>query len=81
VWPYALLGESAWANYQLLCGNCNARKNAFVNTQIRKLLGGGEFRRMIVDYLRGAVQDDRLSLGIEPADLLRYGVAGQDERR
>src|SRR5207249_11291117 len=70
VWPYALCGESSWGNYQLICGSCNASKNAFIDTKIRNLLGAGEFRRMVVEYVRNAVADGRLTLDVELNDLL-----------
>src|SRR5437588_6921592 len=35
IWPYSLFGETAWTNYQLICGNCNAAKSNRLDTEIR----------------------------------------------
>lgn len=70
IWPYSLCGESSWANYQLICGSCNASKNAFIDSQIRSILGGGEFRRMVVEYLRKAIEAGSLGPDIGLLNLL-----------
>lgn len=59
IWPYSLFGDSSWANYQLICGSCNARKRAFIDDSVRRVLGDGSFRQFVCDYLRKAA-DDRL---------------------
>lgn len=52
IWPYSLFGETAWENFQLICGNCNARKSNFVHTEIRKALGSGMFRNLVATFLK-----------------------------
>lgn len=52
VWPYSLFGETSWANYQLICGGCNASKSNRIEIDIRLVLGNGEFRSMVVAFLR-----------------------------
>jgi len=51
VWPYSLFGETVWENYQLICGNCNAGKGNFVETELRRALGRGDFRCMVASHL------------------------------
>lgn len=51
VWPYSFFGATTWANYQLLCAQCNSRKSNFLDTDIRQLLGTEEFRQIIVSHL------------------------------
>jgi hypothetical protein len=53
VWPYSLFGESSWENYQLLCGGCNASKGNRLRGDVRRTLGEGSFRAMVVNYLKG----------------------------
>jgi hypothetical protein len=60
VWPYSLFGESSWANYQLICGNCNASKSNKLETDVRRVLGDGEFRRMVARFLCQQVETGRL---------------------
>ncbi len=60
IWPYSLFGESSWANYQLICGGCNARKRAFVDDSIRRVLGDGTFRECVCDHLRIALEAGRI---------------------
>jgi hypothetical protein len=55
IWPYSLFGETAWENYRLICGSCNAAKRDYIDSEIQRLLGCGEFRRIIRDYLSGLV--------------------------
>jgi hypothetical protein len=57
-WPYSLFGESSWANYDLICGTCNARKSNFIDTTIRLVLGAGEFRKIVCDYLRAKIAQE-----------------------
>lgn len=60
IWPYSLFGETSWANYQLICGSCNARKRNFIDDAIRRILGDGLFRRTVSTYLNQAAKDDRI---------------------
>lgn len=60
VWPYSLFGDSSWANYQLICGSCNARKRDFIDSAIRDVLGGGQFRKLVCEYLRQAASTGNL---------------------
>jgi hypothetical protein len=60
VWPYSLFGESSWANYQLICGNCNASKSNKLETDVRRVLGDGEFRRMVSLFLCQQIETGRL---------------------
>lgn len=69
IWPYSLFGESSWANYQLICGSCNARKRAFIDDSVRRVLGDGSFRQIVCDQLRKAV-DARLIDRIASVELL-----------
>lgn len=77
IWPYSLLGESTWENYQLICGNCNARKRDFVDREIRALLGHGVFRKQVCDFLRSAVSNGKLD-GNDMARLLLGRDAGAE---
>jgi len=52
IWPYSLFGETSWANYQLICGSCNAAKSNRLDGDVRKLLGSGEFRNQFATFLR-----------------------------
>lgn len=52
IWPFSLFGETSWENYRLICGSCNIRKSNFVDRNIRQALGQGEFRNLIIDFLR-----------------------------
>ncbi|MDZ4685113.1 MAG: HNH endonuclease [Planctomycetaceae bacterium] len=63
IWPYSLFGESSWANYQLICGSCNARKRDFVEHAIRLVLGDGSFRRIVCGHLEEAVAAGKLTPG------------------
>lgn len=60
VWPYSLFGETAWSNYQLICGNCNAAKSNRLDRDIRKVLGNGAFRQIVSEFLRKHVDDGTL---------------------
>ena len=51
IWPYSMFGETAWENYQLICGACNAAKSNCLDREVRRVLGKGEFRRMVHEYL------------------------------
>lgn len=51
IWPYSFFGATTWANYQLLCSQCNARKSNYLDTEIRRILGTEEFLKIIVSYL------------------------------
>ena len=61
VWPYSLFGETSWANYQLICGNCNAVKSNKLETDVRRLLGVGEFRLMVCEFLRKQRETGKLA--------------------
>ena len=61
VWPYSVFGESSWANYQLICGNRNASKSNKLETGVRRVLGDGEFRRMVSTFLRGQIEAGKLA--------------------
>ena len=60
VWPYSLFGESSWANYQLICGNCNASKSNKLETDVRRVLGDGEFRNMVSRFLCQQIETGKL---------------------
>jgi hypothetical protein len=60
IWPYSLFGETSWANYQLICGSCNARKRDFVDSSVRKVLGEGAFRKLVCDFLRSAAEKGQI---------------------
>lgn len=60
IWPYSLMGETSKENYQLLCGACNSRKKDFVNNEVRKILGDGSFRGMVLQYLTNHI--DRINV-------------------
>jgi 5-methylcytosine-specific restriction endonuclease McrA len=60
IWPYSLFGETTWENYQLICGECNARKGNRLDVQIRKALGKGKFREIISTFLRERVSAGEL---------------------
>lgn len=67
VWPYSLFGESSKENYQLICAPCNNKKKNFVSHRLRELLGRGEFRSLVVDFLQsshlqGEVTEEELML-------------------
>jgi hypothetical protein len=61
VWPYSLFGETSWNNYQLICGNCNESKSNKLDTEVRRILGGGEFRRIVHEFLRSQIEAGRLT--------------------
>jgi hypothetical protein len=61
IWPFSLFGESSWANYQLICGSCNARKRDFVDEAVRKILGDGHFRGLVCETLRVAAHTGKIS--------------------
>jgi hypothetical protein len=77
IWPYSLFGESSWANYQLICGSCNARKRDFVDRTVRQILGDGSFRRLVCDYLRDAARTGRVSR----SDMIRVLLIRDDIER
>jgi rubredoxin len=60
IWPYSLCGETSWTNYQLICGSCNAAKSDFIDNEIRRLLGAGEFRSIVRGYLTEAIAHGHL---------------------
>jgi hypothetical protein len=62
IWPYSLFGETSWANYQLICGNCNAAKSNRLDSDVRKTLGGGAFRKGVIAFLRQQINDGSLSI-------------------
>lgn len=61
IWPYSLFGETAWENYQLICGSCNSGKSNFVEAGLRGALGQGAFRKMLVSYLAGLLNEKSLA--------------------
>jgi len=61
VWPYSLFGETSWYNYQLICGSCNASKSNRLETEVRRVLGGGEFRRIVSEFLRNQIETGKLT--------------------
>jgi len=65
VWPYSLFGETAWDNYQLICGGCNAAKGNRIEKDLRSVLGSGEFRSNVGSYLKikveqGVIDEDQI---------------------
>jgi len=62
IWPYSLMGETSWENYQLLCGSCNGKKKNFINNDLRKILGNGFFRKYIFDYIQEQERDQIISI-------------------
>jgi len=63
IWPYSLFGETAWDNYQLICGSCNTAKGNRIEKDLRSMLGSGEFRSMVGSFLKikveeGAIDED-----------------------
>lgn len=62
VWPYSLFGETAWANYQLICGDCNARKSNVLDADVRKALGSVGFRAEVVRFLLEQVEAGQLPM-------------------
>jgi 5-methylcytosine-specific restriction endonuclease McrA len=61
LWPYSLFGDTSWANYQLICGSCNAAKSNVLETEIRLALGSGEFRLIVYEFLSGRVEAGKLA--------------------
>jgi 5-methylcytosine-specific restriction endonuclease McrA len=61
VWPYSLFGDTAWENYQLICGRCNAAKGNYMETELRRAIGRGDFREMVVSHLRRLLDDKALA--------------------
>ncbi|MGH7100720.1 MAG: HNH endonuclease signature motif containing protein, partial [Stellaceae bacterium] len=61
IWPYSLLGETTWENYQLICGDCNLKKGNRLQIEIRRVLGTGEFRSIISAFLMNRVKSGKLS--------------------
>lgn len=61
IWPYSMFGETSWENYQLLCGSCNASKKNFMDREIRAALGGGDFRRLVLNYLRSLYEQQKIA--------------------
>jgi hypothetical protein len=55
IWPYSLFGETSWENYRLICGSCNAAKRDYIDNEIRRLLGAGAFRNLVLTYLESLV--------------------------
>ena len=71
VWHYSLCGETSWENYQMICGSCNASKRDFIDQEIRRVLGAGEFRKIVASYLRRLVDSGELKVGCGFEDLLQ----------
>ena len=61
IWPYSLFGETIWSNYQLICGSCNAAKGNRLEGDVRKILGDGEFRRMVREFIQRRVESGDLA--------------------
>ena len=70
VWPYSLCGETSWDNYQLVCASCNARKKNFVDNELRSVLGQGQFREMVLDYVAQKIKEKELEHGFGLNDML-----------
>jgi hypothetical protein len=70
IWPYSLFGETSWQNYRLICANCNAAKSNFVETRIRAMLGRGEFRQLIFEYLERHLDDGEFESGPPLEDII-----------
>jgi hypothetical protein len=77
IWPYSVFGDTTWGNYQLICGRCNASKRNYIGRELRVILGQGEFRRMLVEYLRTMVANGRLAEHHLPRDLLNSVFGGR----
>jgi hypothetical protein len=52
IWPFSLFGDTTSSNYQLICATCNKQKSNAVDVDIRRVLGSGEFRRLVCEFLR-----------------------------
>jgi hypothetical protein len=76
IWPYSLFGESSWANYELICGNCNASKSNKLQTDFRRVLGNSAFRLMACRFLCKEIASGNL----DDSRVLRrmLGSAGSD---
>jgi hypothetical protein len=61
IWPYSMFGDTSWQNYQLLCGSCNASKKNFIDREIRAALGSGDFRGLVLDYLRKLFEQQKIA--------------------
>ena len=79
IWPYSLFGESTWANYQLICGSCNASKGNTLETAVRRVLADGEFRRMVSQFLYQQI--DAGKLPSDPLLLKMIGIAAGESGR
>jgi hypothetical protein len=61
IWPYSLFGETSWSNYQLICGSCNAAKGNRLENDVRRVLGAGEFRRIVSEFLALQIESRKLA--------------------
>lgn len=61
IWPYSLFGETTWSNYQLICGGCNAAKGNRLANDVRRVLGEGEFRGVVREFIRLRVESGDLA--------------------
>jgi hypothetical protein len=71
IWPYSLFGDTSWENYQLICGSCNATKKNRLDTDIREVLGAGEFRSIVACFL-----DKQVQAGLLTRDAVLSGILG-----
>lgn len=62
IWPYSLFGETAWTNYQLICGDCNTSKSNALDADVRKALGAAGFRARVVEFLLEQVDAGQLPM-------------------
>jgi hypothetical protein len=75
IWPYSLFGETNWANYQLICGDCNASKSNKLDADVRKALGADAFRLRVVTFLLEQVDAGQL-----PMDVVLKSIVGSVAR-
>ncbi len=60
IWPYSLFGDTTWENYQLICGECNAKKRDRLEGEVRRVLGSGKFRELVTAFLQKKVETGEL---------------------
>jgi hypothetical protein len=51
VWPYSLFGDTSWDNYRLICTTCNTSRGNVIEKKLRRVLGSGAFRKLVLEYL------------------------------
>jgi hypothetical protein len=57
IWPWSFFGDTSWANYRLICSRCNVLRSNKIDTIVRQTLGRGQFREMIISFLRQNLPD------------------------